>query len=216
MEGYPIEEIYFYSTKSIAELPSSFRLIRNAQEICNYKKVVIYGAESFKRTQNIICPHQRRFIAGVLYINYFYNSKAVYISPLPAVEVLKRWGKTFIVLDSEAFDFYLNYLERELNLRRVKIRNWYELESVLLKIKDISLPLLLLPDPIFLDERAQLILKGQLKHEKISVINLTGKTLSLPNEISLNFSTKRYLQFIEKVYNENLFKEGVIYYMSEY
>ncbi|MFN3921673.1 MAG: hypothetical protein ACK4K4_04680 [Caldimicrobium sp.] len=215
-EVYSGEAIYIYSTKKLPEISSPFYLIEDPQDICKFRKVVLYGAESYKRVQNILCPNQKRYVAGVLYLSFFYHPKTVYISPLPSVEVIKRWGNTFVVFDSGIFDFYLDYLEKELNLFRIKIRNWYELEGVLGKIKGKGLPLLLLPDPIFLDERAQLILKGYLKEENISLVNLLGKPLGLSKEVLLSFSTRRYLQFIEKVYNEPSYKEGFIYYMSEY
>ncbi|MFN3504580.1 MAG: hypothetical protein ACK4Y7_00015 [Caldimicrobium sp.] len=204
--------VYIYAVKKIAGVPSNFYFIEDSRELCKYKKVIIYGAESFKESLNHKCDDQKRIVAAVLYINYFYHPKYIYVSPLPSLQVLKRYGNAFSFLGTDTFSFYVSYLRKELKLEVVSLKNWFELERALKEVKRLGLPLLLLPDPVLMDERAQLILKGQLKDSQIRVINLIGKPLNLPYEVIINPFQQNYFSFIQKVYFEEPLKEGSIFY----
>lgn len=208
------EVVYIFTLKRLPHFPSSFYVIEDIQELCRYKKIVIYGAESFRRVQNIACPNQQRLVAGILYITHFYNPSFTYLYPLPAPEILSKFARSYVVIDSGIFDFYLSALEREVKLRRIKIKNWYELEKALSEAKRTNEPLLLLPDPLLIDQRAQIILKKVLEDSQMRVINLLGQSLGLPKEISLNFFPERYFQFIQKMYDQSSLEQGAIYYVN--
>lgn len=208
------EVVYIYSIKKNLKLPPNFFLIDDLRDLCKYKKVVIFGAESFRVAKNIVCPSQRRYVAGVLYISYFYSPKVIYISPLPSKEVLKGFSNNFVVIDSGIFDFYFKYLEGEIRLRRVEIKEWYDLEKAVREIRREPAPLLLLPDPLLIDERARIILKRGLEGSEIRVFNLMDYPLGLNKEVLLNFKSEKYFQFIYRIYLEEPMKEESIYYFE--
>ncbi|MFN3567626.1 MAG: hypothetical protein ACK4UR_01795 [Caldimicrobium sp.] len=207
------ERIFIYAVKKPPRVPAHFYFIEDPKiELCRYKKVLIYGAESFKESLNYRCDNQKRIVAGVLYLNYFYHPKYIYVSPLPSSKIIRSYGIAFSVIHSDFFSFYTSYLKRDIRLEEIVLKNWYEMERALKEVKGLGLPLLLLPDPIVMDERVQILLKGQLKEGQIRVINLIGKPLNLPNEILISPFQENHFRFIQKIYFDDTIKEGSILY----
>lgn len=191
-----------------------FYVFRESSELCRYSKVIIWGVSAFKQASEIRCPSQQRIVSGILYVKHFYRRDAAYLALLPSVNIIKSFGQRFVVLTSGVFDFYLHYLEeRGVRLERIGVSSWHELESALRRAENSGLPLLLLPEPPLLDQRAQLILKNTLQNSSLTVINLLGRPFGLRNERVYTLNLERVLRKLKNLYFST-YQPGEIFYLD--
>ncbi len=170
--------------------------------VCSPKKLIILGIEAYFKAKNISCPGQKRYLAGVLYPNILINEKdkIVIISPLPAPKLLEPYGRKFFTVYSPYLSYYIAKISQSLDIKAVKISSLIELPEALKQAKAFKdRVFLLLPDPIFIDERGQKIFNRIFcKDSSPKVLDLIGlKNLKCVPK-SFPFPYKAYIQTLIK------------------
>lgn len=191
-------------TKEKRLIPENSYVLNDIRELCLHRRVVIYGIEAYREALKVFCRDQERIVAGILYLSIIPLRDYTYISLLPAPQHLTNISKKLTIIGSGPLDYYINDLQKYGNVMYMKIQNWYQIEEAIRRAIELGDPLLLLPDPILLDERAQRSIRLSLKNSQIRVINLLGKPLNIPNEMVLKYDLIRYHKKIREIY----YKEG--------
>jgi len=186
------------------------------ENICAEKRLLIYGIRAYLDVKKIRCPSQLRVVGNVLYVSEVYEPQDVYVLPLPNPESLRRYGNIFVVFHSRYTSFYVEELKKHLSIKQVQLSHIYELERELPKALTLGHPLLILPDPIFFDERAMHILNYWLrKHDGIPIVDLANLNLKHPKKFTHRISKQKYFKTLREVFLLPNLIRGKIYYVEE-
>ena len=83
------------------------------EDLCRYPKLLVLGPESYLRVRDRSCPGQKRYLGGILYPALLEVPAEVrLISPLPSCNLLRRYGKSWVVIHSRYLEYYLEHLRK--------------------------------------------------------------------------------------------------------
>lgn len=186
----------------------------DSSRVCAYEKLLILGPEAFLKVREISCPHQKRYVFGILYPSLFNISfeEVVFLSPLPSCETLKRFHLTWTVIYSPYLAYYVEYLSTCLKLKAYAVKSAFELPEVLEKAqKDAQKGywLLVLPDPLFLLGEGKNYLVRFLKKTQLKGLDLLGF-----EEIPLPKLKKRPVELAQRILRIVKTKERGCFFIS--
>jgi len=211
-------EAYFFQVPvfTYESLPEYYFKTVSKDDLCQHKRIVIYGIRAYREARNIDCPQQLRLIAGILYVSEVYDPKHVYLSPLPHPKLLSSYGQAFVVFYSSFLEFYVEKLRTDLTIRAIRVNSAYELEREFQKGLGLNFTLLLLPDPLMFDPKSQSILRYWLKNNpKIEVVDLAGLDLPVSNKVVIRIPKEKYWIFLREKYMDHQVKRGHVYFFGE-
>jgi len=182
-------------------------------DLCRFKKLVVLGPEAAWEVSRQKCPLQKRYFVGILFPDLFGIDlrQACLISPLPRCPTLRRRFRKAIVIYSPPMEYYVQHLSTCLSLRKMRAETFYELPSLFQSLSsrgERQAPLLLLPDPLFLNRRGMECLQAFLKkYPRFPVFDLLG----LPSHRypSLNISWKALLWATERALEKK--QTGIVF-----
>ncbi len=170
--------------------------------VCAPRKLIILGIEAYFRAKDISCPGQKRYLAGVLYPDLIVSKKdkIVIVSPLPAPKLLEPYGQKFSTVYSSYLSYYVTKISKFLDIKAIKISSLIELPEALKQAKTFKKRVfLLLPDPIFIDNRGQKIFNHIFcKDYSPMVLDLIGLKDLKCTPKSFPFPYKAYIQTLIK------------------
>ncbi len=151
------------------------------KDICLAQEILIFGPEVIEKYGRCNCRGQKRIFSGLLYPTLFFGKRpsAPFLSPLPGSSIIKRYGKRFVTVYSQALEYYVSYLKKGLDLKAYRVKDIWHLEAPLARaLREKERLFLLLPDPLFVDRRGLKLLQLVLhKQRPLCILDLLGAPL---------------------------------------
>ena len=152
--------------------------VKDLEKICDYHRLLLLGPEVFLKVRDKGCPHQKRFLFGVLYPTLLgVPENVILISPLPSCQILSFYGSRWTLIYSSHLHYYVQYLSSCLQIKAYQVSDPYDLSlkftEVLRDLEEGAL-FLLLPDPVYLDPRGRKFLHAVFQKHSISGLDLLG------------------------------------------